>query len=198
MWHYFQPCHSLVDFLLCYVKLSDIQMLNLILGHLFLARKEEFLQRIIRSTEYGCPKTQSVLRVLPQCPSFLATVQKHFGFVGFNPQCYRQWVYRAPLCITLKIKIWVVAYSKFITFFSKYQKKIVNLYLMQLFSADPTIVLRFLKMFVLTTKSWKNHPQKLLRIPQIHFFSLTALTAQRAETEEFMFQNAAYWPTVYI
>ena len=43
---------------------------------------------------------------------------------------------------------------------------------MQLFSADPTIVLNFLKMFVLTNKSWKNHPQKLLRKPQIHFFSL--------------------------
>ena len=64
---------------------------------------------------------------------------------------------------------------------------------MQLFSADPTIVLKFFKMFVLTTNSWKYHPQKLLRIPQIHFFPLTALTAQ---TEEFMFQNVAYCPTV--
>jgi hypothetical protein len=63
---------------------------------------------------------------------------------------------------------------------------------MQLFSADPTIALNFLKMFVLITKSWKNYPQKLLRIPRIHFFSLTAQTAQ---TEEFMFQNVAYWPT---
>ena len=48
--------------------------------------------------------------------------------------------------------------------------------------------------FFLPTKIWKNHPQKLLRIPQIHFFVLTALTAQ---TAEFMFQNLAYWPTVY-
>ena len=48
--------------------------------------------------------------------------------------------------------------------------------------------------FFLPSKSWKNHPQKLLRIPQIHFFSLTASTAQ---TEEIMFQNVAYWPTVY-
>ena len=52
-------------------------------------------------------------------------------------------------------------------------------------------------MFVLTTKSWKNHPQKLLRKTQIHFFSLTASTAQMAQTEEFMFQNVAYRPTVY-
>ena len=50
------------------------------------------------------------------------------------------------------------------------------------------------KTFFLTTKSWKKHPQKLLRKPQIHFFSLTAQTAQ---AEEFMFQNVAYWPTVY-
>ena len=38
----------------------------------------------------------------------------------------------------------------------------------------------------------------MLRIPQIHFFPLTALTAQTAQTEEFMFQNVAYWLTVYI
>ena len=42
---------------------------------------------------------------------------------------------------------------------------------MQLFSADATIYLKISKFF-LPTKSWKNHPQKLLRIPQIHFFSL--------------------------
>ena len=40
-----------------------------------------------------------------------------------NSQCYRQWVYRAPLCITLKIKIWVVAYLKFIIFFPSIKKK---------------------------------------------------------------------------
>ena len=54
---------------------------------------------------------------------------------------------------------------------------------MQFFSVDPTIVLKKFKMFVLTTKSWKNHPQKLLRISQIHFFPLTALTAQTAQTD---------------
>ena len=61
---------------------------------------------------------------------------------------------------------------------------------MQLFSADATI-------FFLSTKSWKNHPQKLLRKTQIHFFSLTAWAAQTAQTEEFMFQIVAYRPTVY-
>ena len=51
-------------------------------------------------------------------------------------------------------------------------------------------------MFLLT-KSWKNHPQKLLRKTQIHFFFLTASTAQMAQTEEFMFQIVACRPTVY-
>ena len=37
----------------------------------------------------------------------------------------------------------------------------------------------------------------MLRKPQIHSFFLTALTAQTAPTKEFMFQNVAYWPTVY-
>ena len=54
----------------------------------------------------------------------------------------------------------------------------------------------FQKIF-LPSKSWKNHPQKLLRIPQIHFFSLTASTAKMAQTKESMFQNVAYGPTVY-
>ena len=38
----------------------------------------------------------------------------------------------------------------------------------------------------------KTTLKKLLRIPQIHFFFLTALTAQTAKTEEFLFQNVAY------
>ena len=76
------------------------------------------------------------------------------------------------------------------------KKKIFFAFILCIFSADPIIVLKNFKMFVLTTKSWKNHPQKFLRIPQIHFFSPTALTAQKAQTEEFLFQNVAYWLTV--
>ena len=63
---------------------------------------------------------------------------------------------------------------------------------MQLFSADFSM---FSKQF-LPTKCWKNHPQKLLRKTQIHFFFHTASSAQTAQTEEFMFQNVAYRPTV--
>ena len=55
-------------------------------------------------------------------------------YVWDRAQCYRQWGYRASLCITLK----VVAYLKFI-FFSKYQN--------------------FFFFFFLATKNWKNHPQ---------------------------------------
>ena len=47
--------------------------------------------------------------------------------------------------------------------------------------------------FFLPTKSWKNHPQKLLGKTQIHFFFLTASTAQMAQ----WFQDVAYRPTVY-
>ena len=43
------------------------------------------------------------------------------------------------------------------------------------------------------TKSWNNHPQKLLRLPQIHFFFFTALTSQTAQIEGFLFQNVGYW-----
>ena len=66
---------------------------------------------------------------------------------------------------------------------------------MQLFNADPPMIFFFNLKKNLTTKSWKNHPQQLLRIPQIQFFLLAALTAQTAQTEEFMFQYVAYWPT---
>ena len=37
--------------------------------------------------------------------------------VHFEVQCYRQWLFKAPLCITLKFEIWVVAY--FLNFFKK-------------------------------------------------------------------------------
>ena len=59
------------------------------------------------------------------------------NLIWYRAQCYRRWLFNAPLFITLKIKIWVVAYLKFI-FFSKYQKKIFHF--MQLFSADATIM----------------------------------------------------------
>ena len=111
----------------------------------------------------------------------------------FHSQCYRQWLYRAPLCIT--IKIWVVAYLEFIICFPS--TFFLLSYFMQLFIADATMSLKRFSIFFLNTKSWKNHQQKLLRIPQIHFFFLTALTARPTQTEEFMFQNVAYWPTVY-
>ena len=43
---------------------------------------------------------------------------------------------------------------------------------MQLFSADAKMFLKMFLDFCLPTKSLKNHPQKLLRKTQIHFFSL--------------------------
>ena len=67
-----------------------------------------------------------------------------------------QWVYKAPLCITLRIKTWVVAYLKFIYNFFKNLKATI-----------------FSKKSFFAHKKLKNHPQKLLRI---HFFILTALS----------------------
>ena len=58
------------------------------------------------------------------------------------PQCYSQWVNRAPLCIILKIKIWVVAYLKFIIFFPSFKKTFL-VYFMQLFSADAAMFFCF-------------------------------------------------------
>ena len=67
---------------------------------------------------------------------------------------------------------------------------------MQLFSADPTIILKFFKIFVLTSKKWKKHPRKLLRIPPIHFFSLTALTAKQNNSFSKIWPIDQLW-TVY-
>ena len=46
------------------------------------------------------------------------------------------------------------------------------------------------------TKSWKKHAQKSLRYTPF-FSSLLPWATQTAQTEEFMFQNMAYRPTVY-
>ena len=43
--------------------------------------------------------------------------QTRSTYSGVKAQCYRQWVYKAPACITLRIKTWVVAYLKFIIIF---------------------------------------------------------------------------------
>ena len=43
----------------------------------------------------------------------------------------------------------------------------------------------------------KKTPSKVAQKISNPLFFLTALTAQTEQTEEFMFQNVAYWPTVY-
>ena len=55
---------------------------------------------------------------------------------------------------------------------------------------DATMFLKILK-FLLTTKSWKNHPQKLLRIPQIHFFSLLPWLPKRPKQKN---SCSKMWP----
>ena len=69
--------------------------------------------------------------------------------------------------VMVVVKIWVVACLRF------------NFSFFQLFSADATMSKIFL-----TTKSWKKHPQKLLRIPQIHFFSLLPWLPKRPKQKK--------------
>ena len=66
--------------------------------------------------------------------------------------------------------MWVVAYLKFIIIFLRIFWIFFKHYFVQLFSADPKIFPKKTFNFFLPTKSWKNHPQKLLRKTQIHFF----------------------------
>ena len=59
-------------------------------------------------------------------------------------QCYIQWVYKAPLCITLRIKTWVAAYFDPPKKIKKKKSKTIfyKSSFMQLFSADATIFLK--------------------------------------------------------
>ena len=60
---------------------------------------------------------------------------------------------------------------------------------MQLFSGDAKIFFAHKKL--------KKSLSKVAQKNSNPLFSLTALTAKTAQTEEFMFQNVAYRPTVY-
>ena len=67
---------------------------------------------------------------------------------------------------------------------------------MQLFSADATIFLKFLIFFrpqKVEKTTLKSCSEKL----KSTFFSLLTWATQTTQTEEFMFQNVAYRPTVY-
>ena len=58
---------------------------------------------------------------------------------------------------------------------------------MQLFSADA----------ITFSKKLKKPPSKVAQKNSNPLFFITAWAAQTAQTEEFMFQNVAYRPTVY-
>ena len=85
---------------------------------------------------------------------------------GPRPQCYRQWVYKAPLCITLRIKTWVVAYLKFIIIFFRIFKNFLNFIL-------GNFLVRTLQSFqknFLPQKRWKKHPQSCSEKLKATFF----------------------------
>ena len=54
------------------------------------------------------------------------TLRYEFIHSQLNSQCYRQLLFKAPLCIKLKIKILVVA--SFFNFFKFFQKKKIYIY----------------------------------------------------------------------
>ena len=68
---------------------------------------------------------------------------------------------------------------------------------MQLFSADAAMFLKIFKKNFCPQKVEKTTLKSCSEFLKSTFFFLTALTAQTAQTEEFMYQNGAYWLTVY-
>ena len=68
---------------------------------------------------------------------------------------------------------------------------------MQLISAEATMFSKKFKKKNFAHKKLKKPPSKVAQKNSNPLFSLTASTAQMAQTEEFMFQNVAYRPTVY-
>ena len=77
-------------------------------------------------------------------------------------------------------------------FFLKNKKDI-----MQLFSTDTTIFLKEFSKLFWPQKVEKNTLKSCSEKLKSTIFFLTAWAAQMAQTEEFMFQNVAYRPTVY-
>ena len=68
---------------------------------------------------------------------------------------------------------------------------------MELFSADATIYKKECKSFFAHKKLKKSPSKVAQKNSNPPFFFLIAWAAQMAQTEEFMFQNLAYRPTVY-
>ena len=102
-------------------------------------------------------------------------------------KCYRQRVYKAPLCITLWVKMWVVAYLEFINIFQRIslkvtsdsRKKIPSIVVIHYCTWYPFSRIRryfnfILCSFLVQTLQYleksaqkmlkKNHPQELLKL----------------------------------
>ena len=103
----------------------------------------------------------------------------HFSILIFEhifwmkPQCYIQWVYKAPLCITLRIKTWVAAYFDP----PKKSKKNYKRYIVQLFIADATMFSKKLKTNF-APENTKKPPSKVAHSRPQTFFSSTGPAAQ--------------------
>ena len=109
------------------------------------------------------------------------------------PQCYRQWAYRATLCITIKIRIWVVAY--FFNFFHLFQKEKKNIKAILC-----NFSMRLLKFFF-ALKKLKKPPQKVAYLSRnsvvSEIFHLLPTYCPTAQMAKFMFQNVVHRATVH-
>ena len=77
-------------------------------------------------------------------------------------------------------------------------KKKINFILCNFLVQTLQLFQKKIQFFFFADKKLKKPPSKVAqKKTQIHFFFLTASSAQMAQTEEFMFQNVAYRPTVY-
>jgi hypothetical protein len=93
------------------------------------------------------------------------------GLPWLHIQCYRQWAYRAPLCITLKIK------------FPSIKKYFILVRTLQCFWKKFR--------FIFAPKKLKKPPSKVAQKYSNPLFFLTASTAQMAQTEELC---SKMWP----
>ena len=91
----------------------------------------------------------------------------------------------------LRIKTWVVAYSKFEIIFLRIFKKKFNLILCNFLVRLQKCFLKTFPLFFCSQKVEKNTLKSCSEKLKSTFFFFTALTAQTAQTEEFVFPNVA-------
>ena len=96
-------------------------------------------------------------------------------------QFYIQLVFKA----SLRIKPWMVVFLTTNEMLPKVKK---NTLMLCNFLVDSTISPNSFEFIVSPTKSWKNHPKKLLRKTQIHFFPIVPWLPKRPKQKNSCFK----------